>query len=251
MILRILGSGTGVPSLKRSAPSNYIKIGNKQILVDCGSGTLLQLEKAGLTYREIDIVCISHYHADHISDLNALIQALKWTPGFVRKKDLILIGPKGFREFYKNCLKPISGSPRLNTFNIIIKEINKKINFKKFSIESYNTNHNDDSIAYKFIENDKTLVISGDTDYSEGLIKFAGNSDTFVVECSCSNNNKVVGHLISKECGEIAQKANVKKMILTHLHSTSSAPSGIVKLNETKKIFKNTILAKDLLEISI
>ena len=66
MKLTILGSGTCVPSLKRNAPSNYLKIGDKQILVDCGSGTLLQLEKANLTYNEIDIVCISHYHTDQI-----------------------------------------------------------------------------------------------------------------------------------------------------------------------------------------
>ena len=40
------------------------------------------------------------------------------------------------------------------------------------SIESCKTDHNNDSIAYKFSENEKTLVISGDTDYDEKLIEF-------------------------------------------------------------------------------
>ena len=101
MKLIILGSGTCVPSLKRNSPSNYVLVGDKQILVDCGPGTLLQLERIGLSYKEIDIVCISHYHNDHISDLRFLLQALNWTPGFDRKKDLILIGPVGFQEVYE------------------------------------------------------------------------------------------------------------------------------------------------------
>lgn len=248
MILKILGSGTCVPSLKRNAPSNYVKIGDKQILVDCGSGTLLQLEKAKLNYKEIDIVCISHYHTDHICDLTALIQALNWTPGFDRKKDLVLIGPKGFKDFFENKLKPILNTPRPDTYNIIIKEIDNKIVFSDFTIESYKTNHNDDSIAYKFTENNKTLVISGDTDYDEDLIKFAENSDILVIECSYPNNEKVEGHLVSKECGEIAKKADVKKLVLTHLYPTSPKE---IRLKETKEIFPNTVLAEDLMTIKI
>ena len=73
MLLKILGSGTCMISLKRSSPANYLKIGEKQILVDCGPGTLTQLEKAGVPYKDIDMVFITHYHIDHISDLDALI----------------------------------------------------------------------------------------------------------------------------------------------------------------------------------
>ena len=248
MILKIIGSGTCVPSLVRSAPSNYIKIADKQILVDCGTGTLLQLAKAKLDYKNIDAVCISHYHTDHIADLIALVQALNWTPGFDRKKDLTLIGPKGFKNFFESKLKPILSNPRPNTYTIIIKEIDNSLTFKGFSVSSYKTNHNEDSIAYKFTEKNKTLVISGDTDYDEGLIKFARNSDVLVLECSYPNNEKVKGHLVSKECGEIAKKADVNKLILTHLYPPSPEK---IRLNETKKFFKNTILAKDLMTIKI
>lgn len=248
MRLIILGSGTCVPSLKRNAPSNYIRIGDKQILIDCGAGTLLQLEKAKLSYKEIDIVCISHYHADHISDLDALIQALNWTPGFDRKKDLTLVGPVGFKKFYELYLKPTSGTPRPNTYNIIINEISNKIEFDNFTIEPYKTNHNNDSIAYKFSENGKVLVISGDTDYDENLVKFSKNSDVLIIECSFSNDQKVIGHLVSKECGEIAKKANVKKLVLSHLYPTTTEE---MRLKETKEIFSNTILADDLIMIEI
>ena len=244
----MLGTGTCVPSLKRGAPSNYLKIQDKQILIDCGSGTLIQLEKAKLDYREIDIVCISHYHTDHISDLNALIQALNWTPGFDRKKDLVLIGPIGFKNFFETKLKPLSSTPRKDTHNIIIQGINNKVNFRNFAIESCHTKHTVESIAYKFTEENKILVISGDTDYDEGLIKFAKNSDVLVLECSYPNDEKVVGHLVSKECGEIAKKANVKKLFLTHLYPVLHEE---VRLKETKEVFQKTYLAEDLITIKI
>ena len=62
------------------------------------------------------------------------------------------------------------------------------------------------------------------------------------------NNMKQKGHLIPKESRLITKKAKVKKLILTHLYPTSS---GEVRLNQTKKIFKNTVLSKDLMKVEI
>lgn len=246
MFLKILGSGTCVPSLQRHAPANYIKIGKTQLLVDCGSGTLLQLEKAGLDYKEIDIVCITHYHMDHISDLGSLLQALRWTPDFTRKKELTIIGPIGFISFFETYIKPLAvrTSP---PYLLTIKEVDGTLHFADFSITSCKTLHTDSSIAYKFIQRKKSLVISGDTDYDEQLIAFAKKADVLVIECSFPNNKKITGHLVSKECGTTAQKAEVKKLILTHLYPISKE----TRLQETKKIFRNTVLAKDLMRILI
>ena len=81
MKLIVLGSGTCVPSLKRSAPAYYLEAEGKQILIDCGGGTLLQLEKIGKSYKDIDAVFITHTHPDHIADLmqfNMLVGLFFW-----------------------------------------------------------------------------------------------------------------------------------------------------------------------------
>jgi len=59
---------------------------------------------------------------------------------------------------------------------------------------------------------------------------------------------KKKGHLISRECGLIAQKAKAKKLILTHFYPVSPER---IRLSQTKKIFKNTILAEDFMKIEI
>jgi len=248
MQLITLGTGTCVPSLKRSASSNFLKIKKTNILVDCGSGTLKQLEKAKLSYKDVDIVFFTHFHTDHISDVNALIHALNWTPDYDRKRDLLLVGPFGFKKFYKNYLQLVSGKPRPNTYKIRIKEIKKKLKFQGFIVESANTVHAEPSIAYKFIEGKKSIVISGDCDFDRELIELSKNVDVLVLECSFPNNRKIEGHLVSKECGLIAKEANVRKLVLTHFYPVSTAKE---RLNETKKVFKKTILAKDLMKIKI
>ena len=48
MLFRILGTGTSQISTERTSPSNYVEIGDKKILVDCGSGTMMRLSQAGI-----------------------------------------------------------------------------------------------------------------------------------------------------------------------------------------------------------
>lgn len=247
MLLKILGSGTCVISLKRSSPANYLKIGEKQILVDCGPGTLLQLEKAGLPYKDIDMVFITHFHIDHISDLDALIWVYKWE-GLKRCKDLVVVGPVGFKKFYETYIKPLVWASPAESFDVVIKEISDKMEFKNFTVKCCKTEHTDESIAYKFTEKEKSLVISGDTDFSEDLVEFAKGSNVLMLECSFENSMKVNGHLTPKECGEIAKRAGVGKLILTHLYPASPE---IIRLNEAKEMFVNTTLAKDLMEVEI
>jgi ribonuclease BN (tRNA processing enzyme) len=247
MLLKILGSGTCAISLKRSSPANYLRIGEKQALIDCGPGTLLQLEKAGLYYKDIDIVFITHYHIDHISDLDALIWVYKWG-GLNRNKDLIIVGPVGFKGFYEAYIKPLVWDTPAENFDVVIKEICDKIDFEEFVVECCKTEHTDESVAYKFTENESSLVISGDTDFSEDLIGLAKGSNVLMLECSFENSMKVKGHLTPKECGDIAKRAGVEKLILTHFYPASPE---IIRLNEAKEIFENTVLAEDLMEIEI
>ncbi len=246
MELTILGSGTCVPSLERGGPANLLKIGGKNIVIDLGPGTLNKLFKAGISYKDIDIVLLTHFHSDHVSELNSFIQALNWTPKYTRKKDLVIIGPVGLKKLIKQGVFNIHSLP--NTYKIKIKEIKHKIVEKKFVIKSYKTPHSPESLAYKFEEKGKSLVISGDTDFDEGLINFSKNTDVLLLECSFPNNMKMEGHLIPKECGLIAEEAKVKKLVLTHLYPTSPE---IIRLKQTKKIFKSTILARDLMKIEI
>jgi len=248
MKLTIIGSGTCVPSLERGAPANFVRISGRQILVDCGPGTLRQLEKAKLNYKEVDMVFVTHFHVDHISDIGSLVQALNWTPGFDRRKNLLLVGPAGFRAFYEKYVQPVCGSPRPDTYKIVVMEIGNRLDLGGFRVESCKTNHSSESIAYKFVENEKSLVISGDCDFTESLIAFSKKADLLLLECSFANGRKMKGHLVSEECGRIAHEAGAKRLILTHLYPPLTAK---IRLQEVRELFPAAILAGDFMEIEI
>ena len=130
----------------------------------------------------------------------------------------------------------------------LFKEIKDNLAIGGFKVGCVKTVHSKESVAYKLTEKTKSIVITGDCDYDLNLIKFSKNSNLLLTECSFANGMKVKGHLIPSECGEMAKQANVGKLVLTHIYPTSSEA---VRLKEAKKIFRNTIMAEDLLTIDI
>ncbi|MBI5409416.1 MAG: MBL fold metallo-hydrolase [Nitrospirae bacterium] len=248
MKLIVLGSGTCVPSLKRNAPGYYLEAEGFQIIVDCGSGALLQLERAGKSYKDVDAVFITHKHPDHFADLMPLIHALLATPKFKREKDLFIIAPKGFNEYYDKAIGSIFGKPE--DFSIQLMEMEDKMNFGPFYVFFAKTVHAKDSIAYRFEYKDRSVVFTGDADYDHGIIQLSINADLLIADCSFPDSMKAPKHLSAKECGLVAKKADVKKLLLSHLYPADTPDVDRVK--EAQEVFDGeVVLAEDLMELEI
>lgn len=248
MKLIILGSGTCVPSLKRNAPGYYLEAEGCRILVDCGSGTLLQLEKAGRSYRDIDAVFITHKHPDHFADLMPLVHALLATPKLNRDRDLYIFSPKGFIEYYEAAVASVLGHPA--EFAVRNVEIQDKFDFGPFNIMTAKTIHSKDSIAYRFECGDKSIVFTGDTDYDQGVIALAQNADLLIADCSFPDSMKAKGHLSAKECGMVAARAGVKKLVLSHLYPSDTPDADRIK-ESGENFGSEIVLAEDLMTINI
>ena len=87
MTTTILGSGTCVPSLKRSACSVFIETGGKKILFDIGPGTMRRLLEAQTQIWDISHIFISHFHLDHTGELASFLFSNKYADGSKRKAD--------------------------------------------------------------------------------------------------------------------------------------------------------------------
>ena len=97
----ILGSGTCVPSLKRSACAALVRVGKARILVDSGPGTLRRLLEANTSIFNLTHVCYTHLHPDHTSELVPLIFATKYPDIHRRKTPLNICAGAGFVRFFK------------------------------------------------------------------------------------------------------------------------------------------------------
>lgn len=126
-----------MPLPGRWTTSLITRYNGSSLLIDCGEGTQVAMKKAGWSFNPVDIICFTHFHADHIAGL----------PGFLltmgnadRKEDLIIIGPKGV-ESVVNSLRVIA--PEL-PFAIKFRELtdsHETLEINGYVIEAFKVQH--------------------------------------------------------------------------------------------------------------
>ncbi len=249
--ITILGSGTCVPSLKRHSCAALIKGKSMHILLDAGPGTMEQLLKLNVHINDIDMILLSHFHLDHCAEVAPFLFATKY-PGFKRKKRLTLVGGSGIENLFKNLNKTYDNSLDLPEGCFKIVELNEKgsLDLNQEGLQLYYTrvDHKPESRAYRLT--DKTgfsIVYSGDTDYSDHLIELSRSSDLLICESTLPDEKKIPGHLTPSLAGEIAAKAGVKKLVLTHFYPECDTVD--IKMQCRKMFQGRIILAEDLLDL--
>ena len=124
-----------------------MRYNGKSILIDCGEGTQIALKEKGWSPKPIDIICFTHYHADHISGLPGMLLTMG---NAERTEPLLLIGPKGLNRVV-SALRVIA--PEL-PFEVVCMEITEnevKIPFDGFYIEAFKVNHNVVCYGYSLV----------------------------------------------------------------------------------------------------
>jgi ribonuclease BN (tRNA processing enzyme) len=219
MELIILGSGTCVPSLTRGSPASVIRTPDQTLLIDSGSGTLDRLLRVGMTIQDVDAILYTHTHPDHVADLVPFLFASKydWEP---RRRDLIIVGGKGFLSFFQKLLRVHGAWMQSELFSTHVRESEKDVHdLPGLRILTRPMVHRPESIAFRIEADDgRSIVVSGDTDYNTDLIELAADTDLLVLESALPNEEKVDGHLTPSVAGRIGAESRCKRLVLTHLY---------------------------------
>ncbi len=250
----ILGSGTCVPSLKRSSCAVLLEIGEAKLLFDSGPGTMHRLLSTGIQIFDIDVICYSHFHPDHTGELVPFIFATKYPDSNRRNRLLTIIGGNGFINFI-NGLKAVYGDGlELPDGMLRFLELGNNgpdsRNFASFILETMSMNHREESIGYRITNPDgKSIVYSGDTDTNENLVSLATGADLFICESAMPDALKVPGHLTPSLAGDMATRANVKKLVLTHLYPECDQVDLAAQCRKTYQ--GPLVIAEDLMKIEL
>ncbi len=248
--LIVIGSGTGMPSLKRASPGLLLLSDASTVLIDSGSGTLRRMLEVGTTYQDIDLLLYTHTHPDHIADLVPILFACKYAEN-PRQTDLLCLGGPGFTEHFKK-LESLYGSwikPR--SYRLTVKEVSRgPLTFRDVKIRSKSMTHLPGSVGYRIQgAGAKSIVISGDTDYCQAIVDLGYEADLLVLECSFPNGKKIEGHLTPSLAGRIATEANCKKLVLTHLYPECDQEDILSQCTQTFN--GEVVIAEDLMRIKI
>ncbi len=133
----LLGTGGMMPLPYRWLTALMLRYNGKSILIDCGEGTQIALREKGWSPKPVDIICFTHYHADHISGLPGMLLTMG---NAERTEPLLLIGPKGLTRVV-SALRMIA--PEL-PFEVRCEEIagNEQVfPFEGFQIKAFKANH--------------------------------------------------------------------------------------------------------------
>ncbi len=134
----LLGTGGMMPLPSRYLTSMMARYNGKSILIDCGEGTQVAMKKKGWSPKPIDVICFTHYHADHISGLPGMLLTMG---NAERTEPVLMIGPKGL-ERVVSSLRVVA--PEL-PFDIVFHELThneEKLLFGDLSISAFKVSHN-------------------------------------------------------------------------------------------------------------
>lgn len=134
----LLGTGGMMPLPQRWLTSLMTRYNGSSLMIDCGEGTQIAVKEKGWSFKPIDIMCFTHYHADHISGLPGILLTMG---NAERTEPLYMIGPKGL-ERVVNALRTIAPELPFPIEYMELTEPEQTISMKGYKITAFKVNHN-------------------------------------------------------------------------------------------------------------
>ena len=191
MTVILLGTGTPFVDAERFGAAVLVEAGGKKLLFDCGRGAVIRLKQAGVSPEEIDALFLTHLHSDHVVGIPDL-----WLTGWFqgRKTPLKLLGPAGTRSMAEHLreafafdigIRSAHGLPREGA-EIEAQEIatngDKVYEVPPVRVTAFEVDHGavKPAFGYRVDYAGHSVVISGDTNFSDNLVNHAKGADCLI-----------------------------------------------------------------------
>lgn len=266
-----LGTGTPVPNPERSGPATAVVIGPRVFLFDAGAGVMRRLAAAGLPIDGVTAGFITHLHSDHTLGLPDLMLT-SWVMG--RRMPMRVHGPPGLRRMTEHLLAAwaedtvvrVTGLERGRPggYRVDARETTGGTVFDSggVTITAIRVPHGEweYAFAYRIIASGRTILISGDTRYSDAIVRAAADVDVLVHEVypvsRMAPENRPGGelwprylrevHTSDVELGRIAAIARPKLLLLSHVLYMGASDQEVLDGIRRGGFTGRVVFAKDL-----
>jgi ribonuclease Z len=260
-----LGTGSTPVSADRFSASILIEAADQKLLFDAGRGAVLRLQQAGLDARSITSLFLTHNHSDHVLSVPDVILT-----GWLNRRQgpLNVFGPKGTKQMVHHVLEAYKFDINTRLLNgrmppeVHVQEITSGIVFDQsgVSVRAIKVDHGDirPALGYRIDAGGWSVVLSGDTRFSEALIQAAEGADLLVHEVAYNPKPVQAGqqyvlaqHTSPERAAEVFRRVNPRLAIYSHIILQNGATEEQV-IAATKRSYSGRVeMASDLMIIDV
>jgi ribonuclease BN (tRNA processing enzyme) len=221
MHLQVVGCGDAFGSGGRFNTCFHLVGSEINALIDCGATSLVALNKLAINRNYIDVIFISHFHADHVGGIPFFI--LEATHVLKRARPLTIAGPPGLKTRYPELMEvAFPGTKNLELpFALTLEEleIGRRTEIGRIGVTAFHVKHDDRAgpcLGFRLEVKGKVIGFSGDTEWTDTLIDIGREADLFFCE-SYMRDKPVRYHMALSALERRLDQIRAKRLILTHL----------------------------------
>lgn len=224
-VLYIAGSSSAVPRPGRANSGYLLRAGGVAIAIDFGTGAFSRMRE-WVEPTSLDAVVISHMHADHFFDIVPLRYALKYE--MQRAQPLPVYLPPGGINIARAIGNPLKETLDFYDGVLELREYSpaETLHIAEFGVRFAPTIHYIPAYAMRIESGDAVVGYSADTAPCDRVAELVRGANLFLCESALGASgveNGQRGHLNAREAAEIAEKAGVEHLVLTHYSAKTSA----------------------------
>jgi ribonuclease BN (tRNA processing enzyme) len=224
VLLTVLGCAGSAPGPNAPTSGYLLEADGFLLGVELGHGTLTVLQAIRDPF-ELDALVFSHLHPDHCADFTALTVVRRYHPAPLRNPHEHRLPVYGATEMHSRFVAAHSpdeadraSEDLSDVFEFHVLEPGT-ISIGPFEVSVVYANHVCEAFSFRFSHRGRTLAFTGDTDVFDGLAGFFAGADVLLAEASWTHaeDRPANLHLSGKEAGELAKRAGVGQLLVTHV----------------------------------
>jgi ribonuclease Z len=269
----LLGTGTPAPVMNRFGPSILVEAGGQKFLFDAGRGSLQRLVQSQVSWRDVNGVFLTHLHSDHVVGFPDL-----WLTGWLtsnRDTPLLVWGPKGTTKMMSLLAQAYEYDIEIRQFDehaspegavIRATDIAEGFAYEKNGVKivAFDVDHAPvhPAFGYRINYAGRSVVLSGDTRFSENLIRHAEGVDLLIHEVVAPETYRRAGerperakiiiahHTTAEQAGEVFAKVKPRLAVYSHIGRPSATEQDLIP--PTRKTYAGPLeVGEDLMVIEV
>jgi ribonuclease Z len=275
----LLGVGTPSPLVDRFGPSTLVEAGDEKLVFDCGRGCPIRLWQKGVRLGETKLF-VTHLHSDHVNGLVDLwLTGWLPTPWGGRKMPFVVFGPEGTKSMAAHLEEAFMADIRIRMADEKLPREGARIDAKDIvpgvvydqngvKVTAFEVDHGDvikPAFGYRVDYRGRSVVLSGDTRFSQNVIRAATGADLLIHEVAMAKPEvaqteaakRILAHHTSpQEAGQVFATAKPRLAVYAHISTAGgtgpTAPQPPDFIGATRETYGGPLeFGEDLMTINI